>query len=380
MESDDDNNTGQDREIDTTTNDDDNNNNDSTGGYVPFAGRQARAILYKLAPMSDAVRAEMTAYVHDGHMQKDLRFVREVYGKTNTSGKRDFLDYWESPWVEEHIRETPKKRRMDTMQKASAVRNYSRNASAQEGQDVDKFMSTMDKLWDWEAQIKETEDVKTVSRLVQSFERVAVRSVQAAIEGGGWASAYGNARALMGQLQQSSVSADKHDVTSAICHTMRRSDAMFDLFASVVASEMMWTDATSGTRNTTSIMCQQIRDIKDGSIRIFVRALNDVSDLQLDTVAIPLMNISCNMCVSSNGILIMGKDSVDAVYVLDMQNSFNAQGRLDLTQVKTIHISESYTETDETNLRQARQKEKDKQAEASERRRTRSAGGLANAF
>ena len=68
--------------------------------YVSFSGRQTRAVLYKLAPMSDPVKAEMTKYVHEGHMQKDLRFAREVFGRTNTSGRKDFLDFWESPWVE----------------------------------------------------------------------------------------------------------------------------------------------------------------------------------------------------------------------------------------------------------------------------------------
>jgi hypothetical protein len=66
--------------------------------YVAFGGRQIRAVLYKLAPMSDAIKAEMTEYVHGGAMQKDLRFAREVFGRTNTSGRKDFLDYWESPW------------------------------------------------------------------------------------------------------------------------------------------------------------------------------------------------------------------------------------------------------------------------------------------
>lgn len=320
-------------------------------GFVAFAGRQAKAFLYKLAPMSDTIKAEMTAYVHDGWMQKDLRFAREVFGRTNTSGRKDFLDFWESPWVEEHLRDTPKKRRMDSQQKASAMRNYVKNASAQDGQqDINKYMQTVDTLSRWQDLSAENEDVKTVSRLVQSFERVAVRLIATGLEDS-WAESYGNAREHMNRIP---------DVT-VICHTLRRHDALFDLFAAVVATEMAWVDATNGSRSTTIHMCNQILENKELAVTVFVRALNAiVGRVDADTVGIPLMRINCNMCVSSNGILIMGKDSTDAVYVLDMINSFNANGKLDLTDIKTIHISQQFSEKDEVAMQAARQQELDK--------------------
>jgi len=131
-------------------------------GFVAFGGRQVKAFLYKLSPMSDTIKTEMTAYVHDGWMQKDLRFAREVFGRTNTSGRKDFLDFWESPWVEEHLHETPKKRRMDAMQKANAMRNYVKNASTQEAQqDINKYMQTVDTLSRWQDLPNENE-VRTV--------------------------------------------------------------------------------------------------------------------------------------------------------------------------------------------------------------------------
>ena len=332
-------------------------------GYVAFGGREAKAILYKLAPMSDTMKAEMTTYVHDGYMSKDHRFAREVYGRTNTSGRKDFADFWESPWLEEHVRETPKKRRQDSMQKASAVRTFVRAVSTQEAQDVDKYINTVNKLRDWEDKVDENESVKTVSRLVQSFERVAARSINSAMEEG-WASDYGNARQHMGRLQQQGGS----DGITVLCHALRRHDTMFDLFAAVVALEMSWTDATNGSRNTPIYMCRQMEANKQDAVILFVRALDAILQrIDADRVGIPLMRLNCNMCVSSNGVLIMGKDSTDAVYVLDMINSFNANGHVDLSNVKTIHITGTFDEKDELAVQAARQTERD-----SERRVTRS--------
>ena len=323
-------------------------------GYATFGSRQAHGVLYKLSPMTDAVKAEMTAYVHDGHMAKDLRFAREVFGRTNTSGRKDFADFWESPWLEEHVRETPKKRRQDSMQKASAVRTYVRAVSTQEAQDVDKYIDTVNKLRDWEDKVDENETVKTVSRMVQSFERVAVRNIMRGM-GEGWASSYGNARGHIARMKQD---AGGGDGVTTLCHGLRRHDGIFDLFAAVVALEMSWADATNGSRNTPIYMCRQLEANKDEAIGAFVRALNAIMHyVEADSVGIPLMSINCNMCVSSNGVLIMGKDSTDAVYVLDMSSSFNAQGHLDLSGVKTIHITATYSEADEAAARALQQRQ-----------------------
>ena len=151
---------------------------------------------------------------------------------------------------------------------------------------------------------------------------------------------------------------------SSMCHTLRRHDALFDLFASSVAMEISWADATSGTRNTPIYMCRQIQDNKEGAMVAFVRALDLVlENIEADTMGIPLMRIHANMCVSSNGVLVMGKDGNDAVYVLDMLNGFNAQGRLDLSHVKSIHITRTFSERDEAGIAAAKDKEKQQQAE-----------------
>jgi hypothetical protein len=131
-----------------------------------------------------------------------------------------------------------------------------------------------------------------------------------------------------------------------------------------VALEISWADATSGTRNTPIYMCRQIQDNKEGAVITLIRALDAISEeIEPDTTGIPLMRINCNMCVSSNGVLVMGKDSTDAVYVLDMLNGFNANGRLDLTNVKTIHITRTFSEKDEIAIAAEKEKEKKKSSE-----------------
>ena len=304
--------------------------------YTAFEGRQIRAVLFKLAPMSDSVQKEVTAYVHGGTWEKDQRFAREVFGKT--PGRREYLDFWESPWVEEHVSDAARKRKIDSMQKASAVRNFVKNASTSAQEDVDKYMNTVDALNRWQDHnANNKEDVKTVSRMVQSFERVVARNLVASLQLG-WAYAYDNAR---GHIRPEA------DMT-VLSHTLRRHPRVFDLFASAVATEIAWADATSGTRNTPIYMCRQIQDNKEGAMVALVRGLDALTEqMELDTMGIPLMSINCNMYVSSNGVLIMGKDSTEAVYVLDMLNGFNANGQLDLSNVKTIHITQMVTEREE---------------------------------
>ena len=74
-------------------------------GYVAFRGRQARGVLYRINAMSDALIERMETYVHKGAMAKDMKYARAVYGLVNTSGRKDFELYWESPWNEEHVQD-----------------------------------------------------------------------------------------------------------------------------------------------------------------------------------------------------------------------------------------------------------------------------------
>jgi hypothetical protein len=160
-----------------------NNGNDESGvGYYEFNDKQAKGIMYKLCPMSDPLKEKLTMYVQGGAMDQDLRYAREVYGLANTSGRKDFTAYWESPWIEEHIRDSSKMKRIESQQRAMAVRSYIKASSSQDPENVGKFLDTVDTLTKWEDKYDSKENVKTVSRLVQSYERVVLRSIMSVLE------------------------------------------------------------------------------------------------------------------------------------------------------------------------------------------------------
>jgi hypothetical protein len=346
----------------------DDDEEDNAEGYVAFEGRKVKAVLYKLAPMTDALKQDMTAYVHDGFMMKDERFAREVFGQMNASGKRDYTDFYESPWVEEHVRETGKRKRLNMMQKTAASRTFMKAVVAQETQDVEKYIHTADKLREWEEQRDEDEDVKTVSRTVQSFERIAMHNIMLSLSEG-WAIAYANAKVHLQRLK-TAAQKQRDDETSVLCHSVRRCDALYHVFAHTVSMEMVWADATNGSKNTSIYMCKTIELQKSAAIRQFVQALDGVADakrLPVDTMGIPLMRVNKNMCVSSNGVLVVGKDSTDVVYVLDMITGFDARGKLDLTDVKSIQITQVFSEKDDEAMKAVREKERSRMQTRSQR-------------
>jgi hypothetical protein len=67
-------------------------------GYVAFKGRQAKGVLYRINAMPTNLMERMEKYVHGSAMGKDMRYARAVYGLVNTSGRKDFDVFWESPW------------------------------------------------------------------------------------------------------------------------------------------------------------------------------------------------------------------------------------------------------------------------------------------
>ena len=74
-----------------------------------------------------------------------------MFGLVNTSGRKDFEVFWESPWTEEHVQDAPKKRKLEAQQRSMAVRSYIRASSMQQEQhDVGKFIETVDQLTQWE--------------------------------------------------------------------------------------------------------------------------------------------------------------------------------------------------------------------------------------
>jgi hypothetical protein len=311
-------------------------------GYSEFRSRQARGTLYKLDAMPDDVHNIMHEYVHRGYMEKDLRFAREVYGLTNTSGRKEFTTYWESPWVEEHIRDTTKRRKVEAQERAMAARTFIRNSSANESDNVRKFIETVETLRKWEDNSDSRDNVKTISRLIQSFERVAVRNMITNTKSAEGENLGYYTRVFVEHFNRIQQESGIKDISS-IAHTLRRSDHVFDMFALLVAAEISVADLKSGTRNISISLANSIlekRNAAENSILDRIAELT-LDQLTADKVGLPLMTVPYNLCVS-RGVLLVGEDTKTS-YVLDIDGCLDNFGKLDLTGVKTIVITSDFS-------------------------------------
>ena len=312
-------------------------------GYVAFKGRQAKGVLYRLNTVQPDLIKRMELYVHGDPvtkscaMQGDMRFARAVYGLVNTSGRRDFEIFWESPWNEEHVQDAPKKRKMEAQQRSMAVRSYIRASSmVQDADNVGKFLDTVDQLTQWEDRHDAKDNVKTVSRMVQSFERTAIRSIALFVDAAPY-NLYKNEvqQALRLELNANdqNLSVGSSQIEQTAC-SLRRDKNFFDLFAAVVAAEIIWADATNGTRAMPKHLCDRLQGKKNEAMVNFVRTIRSLGGvIAPDTVGMPLMETNGSMCVT-RGVLVVCPGSECATYVLDIEQ----QG--DLSKVRTITITQ----------------------------------------
>ena len=310
-------------------------------GYSTFRARTAKGVLFRLSPLDDPLRERLTKYVQEGAMDADHRYVRSVYGLVNTSGRKEFDQYWESPWMEEHVQDTTRKRKLDAAQRSLAVRSFIRaSTTAPDPDNVDRFLSTVDKLTEWEDRHGARDMVKTVSRTIQSFEHVALSTL----------------RALVSTAACSAYRAAVNDklpmhVDDAAC-TLRRHRDTYYLFGCLVASELIWGEATNGARNTSIYMCKQLDDKRQSAAMALVRELaKPTLRLEADTLGMPLMSVSGSMCVT-RGVLVVMPGGLSATYVLDLQEG---EAPEDLTHVKTIQIMSVVEEADLPSAAEKRQ-------------------------
>jgi len=317
---------------------DDEDSDSPNEGYVNFQTREARGVLYKLNPMNQETQTRVTEYVHGGAMRKDLRYAREIFGLINTSGRKDFTYVWESPWVEEHVRDTAKRKRVESQQRSLAVKNFLKASSTHDSDNVEKFITNVDTLTKWEDKYDSKEEVKTISRVLQSFERVAVRlllNFSKSVPG----QQYPRIQVLVHRLGAEDV--------GSIANALRRSDAVFDLFANMVASEINWADSTNGSKNLSIHANKQLEHKKDMAMMKLIHFIDNISNdkaaIPRDTIGIPLMDVDFNLCVS-HGIIVVGKDSTHASYILDIQGHKTKEGILNLNGVKTITITQRFSE------------------------------------
>lgn len=322
--------------------------------------KSVRARLFKLRPIGDDLRSRVEQYVNSV-MVRDLDFVRVLYGRVSPVLNKDFDFFWESPWVEEHIRDTYKKRKVEEQQKSYAVRSFIR-ASAQEAgdaSDIEGFIKRVDQVTRWEDQEEQNmrDLVKTVSRVVISYEKMAVRSLLAVLQ----SAQRSVVRTMHRPIANSHVTRIMGRYTDGVqrfAHTLRRNGFLSDLFAGLVAAELLLANATGGTQMVTIHMSKRLQAERDAATLQLLKALDDldVSEIPSDKVGIPLFETSCNVCVSTKGVLVMSGGDV-ATHVLDIDpddlmrllkpdGSSLQMKELDLSHVRTIHVTAFEREED----------------------------------
>ena len=157
--------------------------------------------------MTDGGPRRVTRYINEA-MALDHKYIQNLYGRVNPSMQKDYDWFWESPWVEEHIRDTNKRRRMQEQQKALTVRSFIKGTMqlGDGGGNMKEILDNINTLQEWEDNddhkvfntctvkrafqtsltfMSEQEGVKSVSRVVHSFELKGVRRLLATVAPGG---------------------------------------------------------------------------------------------------------------------------------------------------------------------------------------------------
>jgi hypothetical protein len=241
---------------------------------------------------------------------------------------------------------------MEAQQRAMAVRSCIRASVPQESENVEKYLNTVDQLTKWEDQHDTKDAVKTVSRMVQSFERTAIRSMATLVGTSGY-TRYKDAVFValnIGEegagIPQNEEEEENHHIGAHVISmvssqieknacAIRRDDRFFDLFAALVASEIILADATNGSRVVPQHLCQRMVDKKLENTLNMVRTIFGYKPNFIDDgIGMPLMEINGSMCVAK-GVLVVCPGNQSATYVLDIKG----EDALDLSNVRTITIT-----------------------------------------
>ena len=295
----------------------------TSGGFHSFTP-QMKGVLFKISPLSEEICSNIEKYMKEGFMQRDLAFIDTLYGLVAPSQRKDFSMFWESPWVEEQINDAPKKRKIEQQQRTMAVRSFIKASTQQESapEDVDKFLNTVNKLTEWDNTTEE-KGIKTVSRMVQSFEKKAVLTLLSFLEGGHQSRAYPMAMHHLQRLSggNSALLADVDPIT----HALRRAPYTYVAFASLVSAELLLSEGTNGSRNTTINMSRRMDLEKFNAMNTMIDKLQKatVAVLPRDTMGLPLMQTSCNVCISRGVLVVPGK----AAKVSSCRNTTRKMGR-----------------------------------------------------
>jgi len=327
-------------------------------GYRAFEPPQGevKGILYKIPRVDPVLYERLRRYVQNGTQHADWRFAKEVYGLINTTGRREFGQFWESPWEDDEARqESASKRKQDEQQRSMAVRSYIRastntlgetgaNALDEGGENLRRFLRTVDQLKKWDEGHGQRALVKTVSRVVQSYERTGLVNLLAHLNGG---SGMGTHRTLVRPFltqpppDEETGRLHHHNATSMVACTLRRNDQTYNLFAEVVAAELVWADATSAGRNTTNHLSERLRAKCVAAYVNLIRKLGDLlqsqdeEELQPDRHGMPLMDMNRSMIIAQHGILCVVPGTADATYILDVEGRAE---NVDFSQIRRIKV------------------------------------------
>jgi len=239
-------------------------------------------------------------------------------------------------------------------------------------------MDTVDKLTEWkdkqEAGCQEV--VKTVSRMVQSFEHVAINNLINETRNNGKKWAGYDFKNFLGKDAREDNSNNEHGgqeiggasilgSISSVANALRRSDVIYHHFATLVVAEIILANFLSGQRNIQVsfffhlpifkfhilrfvfvcikkvYLAKQLELKQEEAIIMMLRSLGRCEEAQIpqDTIGMPLMEMRGSMCIS-RGVLVVVPGSVSATYVLDIEpRKGDASNALDLSGVRNISIT-----------------------------------------
>jgi hypothetical protein len=285
-------------------------------GYHSFAPK-VRGVLYKISPLTPEQGTNVEKYIREGAMKRDSVFVSALFGLVAPSKTKDLSMFWESPWIEDQVKESGKKRKLQQQQRSLAVRSFIKASTQDTSVNVDSFLDKVEKLtqWDQSEDGALRENLQTVSRLVQSFEKKAVLSLLNLLQSGG-------VNSPIAQQHLNRLKGTPSGDLDPIAHALRRAPHTYFAFASLVASELLLAEASNGSRNISINMSRRMDNDRFTCINTMLDNLQKATAAALprDTVGLPLMDLTCNVCVSKGVLVVANKRSSQATYVLDIED------------------------------------------------------------
>ena len=309
-------------------------------GYSLFHGPKhaVDGVLNKITPIESELRQKVEDYVNEV-MHLDHIYTQQLYGRVNPSLNKDYEYFWESPWVEEHIIDSNKRRRINEQEKSLAVRSFIKYKATQETNDVDDLLLNIKKLQKWEESDAKN-SVKTVSRVVHSFEQMAIRRLFTTLQGLKRPAALANLTRLCSSPANPT---DLSNGMSPAAHALRRSALTRDMLVSLVTVEILIANGIgqNGSINQRKALNSQ-RDVATFQL---INALEECPPYRLprDTIGLPLMYVNCNLCVQK-GILVVTNGNT-ATYILDIDNEGEEVSE-NFESITTINITHVFKEAE----------------------------------